>query len=68
MRKEDKWRKKEDSETDSIWSEDSEYVIVAFDPEGEDSEGFSGKCSLKWLFVEIIGINRCEEDVRTIYN
>ena len=59
---------KEDSEAENFLSEDSESVMVASDPEGEDSEGSTDKCPPNRLFVGMIDINKCEEDARSLYN
>ena len=59
---------KEDSESESLWSEDSESVVAARDPEVEDSEGSIDKCPPNRLFVGVIDINKCEEDARSLYS
>ena len=61
-------KKQEDSQTESILSEDLESMMVALDPKCEDSEGSSGNCSSNRLFVGIIDINKCEEDERFTTN
>ena len=59
---------KEELESESLWSEDSESVVAARDPEGEDSEGSIDKCPPSRLFIGMIDINKCEEDARSLYN
>ena len=58
----------EDSEAESLLSEDSESAMVARDSKDEDSEGSTDKCPPSRLFIEIIDINKCEEDARSLFN
>ena len=66
MRKQEDFE--EDSEAESLWSEDSESAMVAWDPEDKDSEESTDKCPPNRLFVGIIDTNKCEEDARSLYN
>ena len=58
----------EDSEAESLLSENSESAMVAWDSKDEDSEGSTDKCPPNRLFIGIIDINKCEEDARSLYN
>ena len=58
---------KEDQESESFWSEDSQYVKDASDQDCGDSEVDSDIWHQHRLFIGIIDINKWEEDAQALY-
>ena len=58
---------REDPESESSRSGDSQSAVNSADLDGEDSEVDTDKWPPNRLFIGVIDINKCEEDARALY-